>query len=106
MQDVVTRSIFASFLAALVAACAPHKTDSRALKLTEVFIGPSTYRLGGTTFPSTSDLVAALRSEPTLEAVYIIPEPGVPNERVSNTISSIRAAGIAVPIGMVGNEVF
>ena len=94
------------FAALLVTACGPHKPESKAPELTKVFVGSSNFRVGETTYASTPDLVAALRSVPKLEAIYIIPDQGVSTERVSDTIASIRAAGIATPIGMVGNEVF
>jgi hypothetical protein len=71
-----------------------------------VGIDRASYSIEGTPYGSVPAVVAALASMPNLEAIRLVSSPDVAEERVETLVAAIRSAGIAVPIGMVGNEVF
>lgn len=88
--------------AMLVAACTQPKVSVQLL----VKVRPDAYIVDGHTYATSAELTAALKALPRPDAIGLLSDGEISPVRYSEAISVVQAAGLNVPIGVVGNEVF
>ncbi len=62
--------------------------------------------VNGHTYFTSAELTAALKTLPRPDTIGLVQEGGITPTRHNEAISAIQDAGLDVPIGFVGNEVF
>ena len=97
------RSLLA-LLIAMLTSVATAQDQQPALAV--VTVGASSYRVGDSEVPSPAAVVDSLRALQKLDMVGIQIAPGVSQQRFDAVIAAIRASGLRVRIGVVGNEAF
>lgn len=88
--------------AMMVTACSQLKEP----KMLQVKVKSDVFIVNGHTYSTSAELTTALKTMPRPDAIGLVQESNISPERHNEAISAIQGAGLKVPIGFVGNEVF